>query len=77
MTARDGTAARRPDGPDHDTEPRRTGLEVLAAILRQVREGPYQPDALPAQIIAPRAGRLRRLVDADAAADLESRGRDR
>lgn len=41
-----------------------------AATLRRVREGPYRPDALPAQIIAPRAGRLRWLVDADAAADL-------
>lgn len=41
-----------------------------AAILRRVLDGPYQPDALPAQIIAPRAGRLRWLVDADAAADL-------
>ncbi len=41
-----------------------------AATLRRVREGPYQPDVLPAQIIAPRAGRLRWLADADAAADL-------
>jgi len=48
-----------------------------AATLRRVREGPFQPDALPAQIIAPRAGRLRWLVDADAAADLESHGKDR
>ncbi|MEX2032338.1 MAG: 6-phosphogluconolactonase, partial [Dehalococcoidia bacterium] len=48
-----------------------------AAILRRVLEGPYQPDTLPAQIIGPRAGHLRWLVDADAAADLESRGRDR
>lgn len=43
-----------------------------AATLRRVLEGPYRPEALPAQIIAPRAGRLRWLVDADAAADLES-----
>jgi 6-phosphogluconolactonase len=48
-----------------------------AATLRRVREGPYQPDALPAQIIAPRAGRLRWLVDADAAADLEPHWKDR
>jgi 6-phosphogluconolactonase len=48
-----------------------------AATLRRVREGPFQADALPAQIIAPRAGRLRWLVDADAAADLESHGKDR
>jgi len=43
-----------------------------AATLRRVREGPYQPDVLPAQIVAPRAGRLRWLVDADAAAGLKS-----
>jgi len=41
-----------------------------AATLRRVLEGPYQPDALPAQAIAPSAGRLRWLADADAAADL-------
>jgi 6-phosphogluconolactonase len=42
-----------------------------AATLRRVREGPYQPDVLPAQLVAPGAGRLRWLVDADAAADLD------
>ena len=47
-----------------------------AATLRRVREGPYQPDVLPAQIVAPRAGRLRWLVDADAAADLETQRKD-
>jgi 6-phosphogluconolactonase len=41
-----------------------------AAALKRAIEGPYQPDLLPAQAIAPRAGRLRWLVDADAAADL-------
>ena len=48
-----------------------------AATLRRVRESPYQPDALPAQIIAPWAGRLRWLVDADAAADLTLHRKDR
>lgn len=48
-----------------------------AATLRRVREGPYQPDALPAQIVAPRAGRLRWLVDADAASDLTTHRTDR
>ena len=48
-----------------------------AATLQRVREGPYRPDALPAQRIAPRAGRLRWLVDADAAADLDAHGRSR
>lgn len=71
MTAREGTAARRPDGPDHHTESRRGGLEVLPT------SDPCQPDALPAQMIAPGAGHLRRLVDADAATDLESRRRNR
>lgn len=48
-----------------------------AASLRRVREGPYRPDALPAQIVDPPAGRLRWLVDADAASDLTSQGTDR
>jgi 6-phosphogluconolactonase len=43
-----------------------------ASTLRKVREGPYQPDVLPAQLVAPRAGRLRWLVDADAAAGFEA-----
>ncbi len=47
-----------------------------AATLRRVREGPRQPAALPAQIIAPRAGRLRWLVDAGAAAETELRGNE-
>lgn len=41
-----------------------------APALRRVFEGTSQPDLLPAQAIAPRAGRLRWLVDADAAAEL-------
>jgi len=47
-----------------------------AAILRRVRESPYQPDLLPAQIVAPRAGHLRWLVDADAASDLTTHRND-
>ena len=39
-----------------------------------VLEGPYQPGTLPAQVIAPRAGRLRWLADADAATELDARG---
>lgn len=38
-----------------------------AGSLHQVRAGPYQPDALPAQIVQPTAGRLLWLVDATAA----------
>ena len=44
-----------------------------AATLKRVLEGPYQPDALPAQAIAPSAGRLQWLVDAEAAADLDAK----
>lgn len=42
-----------------------------AATLRRVLEGPYQPDELPAQVVVPPEGRLRWLVDAAAAADIQ------
>lgn len=38
-----------------------------AAILQRVLEGPRVPEVLPAQLIAPTPGRLRWLVDAEAA----------
>ncbi len=41
-----------------------------AGALRRVLEGPRDPDALPAQAIAPRGGALRWLVDAAAASEL-------
>jgi 6-phosphogluconolactonase len=41
-----------------------------ASMLRQVLEGPYTPDKLPAQIVRPSPGEVIWLVDADAAADL-------
>jgi len=44
-----------------------------AATLGRVLDGPYQPDSLPAQVVAPRNGRVRWLVDAAAAADLRRR----
>jgi len=45
-------------------------------ILRRVLDGPSQPSVLPAQVIAPRRGQLRWLVDAAAAANLRrSQGR--
>jgi len=44
-----------------------------APMLRRVLEGPHEPDALPAQVVAPRDGRLRWLVDAPAAARLDRR----
>ena len=43
-----------------------------AAILRRVLRGPREPERLPAQAIAPRAGELRWLVDADAASALNA-----
>ena len=39
-------------------------------ILRRVLDGPSQPGVLPAQVVAPRRGQLRWLVDAAAAANL-------
>jgi len=44
-----------------------------AAMLHRVLDGPVRPDALPAQIVDPHHGRLRWLVDAEAAALLEGR----
>ena len=43
-----------------------------AEPLRQVLEGPYQPEVLPAQVIKPRNGRLTWLVDRPAAAHLKN-----
>ena len=40
-----------------------------ASIVRQVLEGPSRPAQLPAQAIAPAAGRVRWILDAAAAAD--------
>lgn len=42
-----------------------------AQMLQRVIEGPYLPDALPAQIIAPHDGGLHWLADASAAMNLE------
>lgn len=39
-----------------------------AAILRHVLEGPYQPEVLPAQVVAPHDGSVYWLLDAAAAA---------
>ncbi len=44
-----------------------------AAMLHRVLDGPVRPDALPAQVVVPHDGRLRWLVDTDAAARLEDR----
>jgi 6-phosphogluconolactonase len=42
-----------------------------AAIVRKVLEGPDRPYDLPAQLIAPTTGRVRWLLDAPAATDLQ------
>ncbi|HEY3342413.1 MAG TPA: 6-phosphogluconolactonase, partial [Anaerolineae bacterium] len=44
-----------------------------AAILERVLQGPYQPDVLPAQIVAPQPGDLSWMIDAAAAAGLSNR----
>jgi 6-phosphogluconolactonase len=44
-----------------------------AAMLHRVLDGLVRPDALPAQVVAPHDGRLRWLVDTEAAARLEDR----
>ena len=45
-----------------------------AERLREVLEGPYQPEVLPAQVIKPRNGQLTWLVDRPAAARLKNVG---
>jgi 6-phosphogluconolactonase len=48
-----------------------TGTEK-ASIVQRVLEGPHDPHALPAQVVAPGNGILRWFVDADAAAGLRT-----
>lgn len=43
-----------------------------AAVLKQVLEGPYEPDRLPSQLIRPSHGRLLFLVDQEAAGRIQS-----
>ena len=43
-----------------------------AAVLERVLHGPYQPDVLPAQIVAPAPGGLTWMIDAAAGASLSS-----
>jgi 6-phosphogluconolactonase len=43
-----------------------------AAVLERVLHGPYQPDVLPAQIVAPHPGDLTWMIDAGAAANLSN-----
>lgn len=45
-----------------------------AATLRQVLEGPYRPELLPAQTVAPHGGSVCWLLDAAAAANLRDAG---
>ena len=44
--------------------------ESKAGIVRKVLESPYRPDEIPAQLIAPSAGRLTWLLDRPAASEL-------
>jgi 6-phosphogluconolactonase len=44
-----------------------------ASVLRDILEGPYQPDFLPAQIIRPNGGELLWMLDSDAAALLKGK----
>jgi 6-phosphogluconolactonase len=44
-----------------------------APMLHRVLEGPHDPATLPAQLVAPRDGRVRWIVDATAAANLRRR----
>jgi 6-phosphogluconolactonase len=48
--------------------------EAKAAIVHRVLEGPRQPQELPAHLIEPADGRMRWLLDAAAARDLEAHG---
>lgn len=43
-----------------------------SVMLRRVIDGPIEPVTLPAQVVAPRDGRVRWLVDAEAANDLRN-----
>ncbi len=47
-----------------------------AAVLKEILEGPFRPDTLPAQIVRPSRGELRWMLDRDAAQLLKPRGRD-
>lgn len=44
-----------------------------AQVLYEVREGPFEPERLPAQLIKPEEGELLWLVDREAAAQLEGK----
>jgi 6-phosphogluconolactonase len=43
-----------------------------SSVLRAVKEGPYQPDVLPSQVIKPMSGHLTWLLDREAARDLST-----
>lgn len=44
-----------------------------AAVLKDVMEGPFRPDFLPAQLVRPDSGELRWMLDRDAAALLKGK----
>jgi 6-phosphogluconolactonase len=46
-----------------------------AAVLKDILEGPYRPDSLPAQVVRPAGGELLWMLDRDAAALLKEKGK--
>ncbi len=46
-----------------------------APVLRDILEGPFRPDVLPAQVVRPDGGELRWMLDRDAAASAERKKR--
>jgi len=42
-----------------------------AAVLKEILEGPFRPDSLPAQIVRPAGGTLLWMLDREAAARLK------
>jgi 6-phosphogluconolactonase len=44
-------------------------------VLRDILEGPFLPDVLPAQIVRPEAGELLWMLDRDSAAQLKEKGK--
>jgi 6-phosphogluconolactonase len=46
-----------------------------AAVLKDILDGPYRPDALPAQVVRPASGELLWMLDRDSAALLKEKGK--
>ena len=48
-----------------------------SAVLKEIMEGPFRPDTLPAQIVRPAGGTLLWMLDREAAALLRGKGRQK